>query len=193
MPDPTSTRARLARRVLAWGGYRLVGQMPRRTVTIGAPHTSNWDFVIGILVLWACEVRPRVLVKAELFHFPLGPILRALGAIKTDRGSGSGLVDTLAAAAQADGDFVLALAPDGTRTKVDHWKSGFYRLAQTTGLPVTPVSVDGPSGVIEIGPSIAITGDIRADMDVIRAFYDGKRGVRPGFASTVRLRAEDGE
>ena len=106
-------------------------------LVIGAPHTSNWDLVLAVLLFWANDTRPRVLVKSEVFWWPLGPLLRALGAIRTDRSGGGGLVARLAEAAAADEQFVLALAPDGTRRVTDHWKSGFYRLAQVTGLPVT--------------------------------------------------------
>ena len=97
----------------------------------------------------------------------------------------------LTAAADANEEFLLALAPDGTRRRVDHWKSGFYRLAQSTGLPVTLAYVDGPTREIGIGPTFALTGDVRRDMDRIRDFFVDKRGVRPGRGSVVRLLIED--
>ena len=95
------------------------------------------------------------------------------------------------AAADADEDFLLALAPDGTRRPIDHWKSGFYRLAQLTGLPVTLAYVDRPTREIGIGPTFALTGDVSSDMDRIREFFADKRGLRPGRGSVVRLRIED--
>lgn len=179
-----------ARTALRAAGWRKVGTLPHRGLFIGAPHTSNWDFVLTILVLWSDAVSPRVLVKKEIFRWPLGPLLRALGALPTDRRGGGGLVERLSAQARADQSFALVLAPDGTRTRTDHWKSGFYRIALATGMPVTLGFIDGPTRTTGVGPTVAMTGDVRADMDVIRAFYADKRGVRPGRGSTPLLREE---
>lgn len=188
-------RRRFARAALKAAGWRKVGTLPHRGLFIGAPHTSNWDFVLTILVLWSDEVSPRVLVKQEIFWWPLGPLLRALGALPTDRRGGGGLVERLAAQARTEQSFALVLAPDGTRTRTDHWKSGFYRIGMATGMPVTLGFIDGPTRTTGVGPTVALTGDVRADMDVIRAFYADKHGVRPGYGSTPRLREEaaDGE
>jgi 1-acyl-sn-glycerol-3-phosphate acyltransferase len=184
-------RARFARRALGLARLHPVGELPRRGLVVGAPHTSNWDFVLAVLVFWSHDAHPRVLVKSEVFWWPLGPLLRSLGAVETDRTGGGGLVARLTAAADADEEFLLALAPDGTRRAVDHWKSGFYRLAQATGLPVTLAFVDGPTREIGIGPTFALTGDVRRDMDRIREFFADKRGLRPGRGSVVRLLIED--
>jgi 1-acyl-sn-glycerol-3-phosphate acyltransferase len=183
-------RRRFARAALKAAGWRKVGTLPHRGIFIGAPHTSNWDFVLTILVLWSDEVSPRVLVKQEIFWWPLGPLLRALGALPTDRRGGGGLVERLAAQARTEQSFALVLAPDGTRTRTDHWKSGFYRIAMATGMPVTLGFIDGPTRTTGVGPTVTLTGDVRADMDVIRAFYADKHGVRPGYGSTPRLREE---
>lgn len=186
---PAGARARLAALLLRLAGWRAVGRLPRTGVFIGAPHTSNWDFVLTVLVLWNAGVSPRVLVKRELFWWPLGPVLRRLGALETDRGAG-GLVERLTAEARGDRSFALVIAPDGTRRPTDHWKSGFYRIAVASGLPVTLGFIDGPTRTAGVGPTIALTGDVGADMDVIRAFYADKRGVRPGRGSTPYLREE---
>lgn len=185
-------RAAFARWVLRATRFTLVGTLPRRGLVVGAPHTSNWDLALAVLVFWAHDRRPRVLVKAEVFWWPLGPVLRSLGAIKTERHAGGGLVAELTRAAAADDDeFVLALAPDGTRRAADHWKSGFYRLALATGLPVTLAFVDGPTRTVGTGPTLEMTGDVGADMDRIREFLSDKRGLRPGRGSVIRLRDED--
>ena len=194
-PDGSTThrpsrRARFARRVLRLARLELVGEPPRRGLLIGAPHTSNWDLVITVLVFWAHDTRLRVLVKSEVFWWPLSTLLTAVGAIRTERGGSGGLVARLADAAGEDEQFVLALAPDGTRRAIDHWKSGFYRLAEATGLPVTLAYIDGPNRIVGIGPTLTMTGDVHHDMDRIRAFYADKPGLRPGRGSTVRLRVE---
>lgn len=167
-----------------------MGSAPGTGLFIGAPHTSNWDWVITLLVLWSDHVSPRILIKRELFWWPMGAVLRALGGIPTDRGARGGLVERLVEQARSSEDFVLVIAVDGTRKKTDHWKSGFYRLAQATGLPVTLGFVDGPTRTAGLGPTMHMTGDVRADMDVIRAFYADKHGVHPGRGSTPRLREE---
>lgn len=184
-------RAAIARTLMRWTRWRKVGSAPRTGIFIGAPHTSNWDWVLTLLVLWSDHVSPRILIKRELFWWPLGPVLRALGGIPTDRGSRGGLVERLVAMARGAEDFVLVIAVDGTRKKTDHWKSGFYRLSQATGLPITLGFVDGPTRSAGLGPTMHLSGDVRADMDVIRAFYADKHGVHPGRGSTPRLREED--
>ncbi|HWS57338.1 MAG TPA: 1-acyl-sn-glycerol-3-phosphate acyltransferase [Actinotalea sp.] len=190
-PRPMRVRRWVARTTFRLIGWQHVGTVPRTGIILGAPHTSNWDLVLTVLVLWADGVEPRMLVKQEVFWWPLGALLRALGAIPTDRRGGAGLVRSLVAEAQSDQGFALVLAPDGTRTRTDHWKSGFYRLSRETGLPVTLGFLDGPTRTAGVGPTIQLTGDVRADMDVVRAFYADKHGVRPGRGSAVRLREED--
>ncbi len=189
--EPHGPRARLARRLLRLARWQLVGAVPRRAIVIGAPHTSNWDFVFTMFTIWADDISPHVLVKREMFWWPMGALMRSLGAIETDRDGARGLVQRLTAQARESEDFVLVLAPDGTRTPTDHWKSGFYRLALGSGLPVALGFVDGPTRTTGIGPTIELTGDVRSDMDRVRAFYADKHGLRPGRGSTVRLREED--
>ena len=183
------------RRALAWflfrvSGWRKVGTLPRTGIFVGAPHTSNWDFVLTLMVLWADEVPPRVLVKREMFRGPGDWLFRSLGAIPTDRRGGAGLVRRLVREAQESESFVLVLAAEGTRKKTDHWKSGFYRIAQETGLPLTLGFIDGPTKTTGTGLTFAVTGDVRADMDRVRAFYADKHGIRPERISTPRLREE---
>lgn len=185
-------RRAVARALFRLSGWRKVGTLPRTGVFVGAPHTSNWDFALTLMVLWADDVPPRMLVKRELFRGPLGWLMRRLGAIPTDRGAGGGgLVDRLVAEARESEAFVLVLAAEGTRRRTDHWKSGFYRLALATGLPLTLGFIDGPTRTAGCGPTLQVTGDVGADMDRIRAFYADKRGLRPDRAGPVRLREED--
>lgn len=184
-------RRSLARTLFRLSGWRKVGTAPSTGIFVGAPHTSNWDFVLTLMVLWADGVQPRLLVKQEIFRGPLGWLLRRLGGVPTDRRGGSGLVDRLVTEAREQESFVLVLAAEGTRRPTDHWKSGFYRLALATGLPVVLGFVDGPTRTAGVGDEVLhVTGDVTADMDRIRAFYADKRGVRPGRGSTVRLREE---
>lgn len=202
-PDtpPASSTARrmpvrrwLGRTLLRVSGWRRVGTAPTSGIFLGAPHTSNWDFVLCVLLLWADGVPPRMLVKKELFRWPLGPVLKAFGAVPTERKVRTGLVERMAReAAESAEPFLLVFAADGTRDRTDHWKSGFYRLALATGLPVVLGFVDSATRTTGIGGVLHLTGDVTADMDVVRAFYADKRGIRPGRESTPRLREEDAD
>lgn len=184
-------RRAIARALFRLSGWRKVGTLPSTGIFVGAPHTSNWDFVLTLMVLWADGIPPRVLVKQELFRGPLGWALTAVGAIPTGRSGGGRLVDRLVAEAAESDAFVLVVAAEGTRARTEYWRSGFYRIAQATGLPLTLGFIDGPSRTAGIGETFAVTGDVPADMDRIRAFYADKQGIRPERAGVPRLREED--
>lgn len=159
-------------------------------ILLGVPHTSNWDFVLMLAIAWREGLRPKFLGKKELFRGPMGPVMRALGGIEVDRANPAGLVDDLVARLSAGERFYLVITPEGTRGKSAYWKSGFYRLAQTTGLPVTLGYVDRSTMTTGLGPTFCVSGDVAADMDRIREFYSGKTGVRPGLGTEPRLADE---
>ncbi len=143
-----------------------------------------------LLLTWRDGVQARVLVKKELFRGPLAPLLRATGGIPLDRAHPGETVRTLLAEAEHDQRFLLVIAAEGTRDKGTFWKSGFYRMSMQTGLPVTLGFVDGPSRTMGFGPTFHPTGDVAADMDMVRAFYADKRGIRPANRTEPRLRDE---
>jgi 1-acyl-sn-glycerol-3-phosphate acyltransferase len=183
-------RRRLARTIFRLAGWTMVGEVPRTGIFVGAPHTSNWDYVITLLVMWHGGVSPRILVKKEFFHGPLGWLLRLTGSVPVDRRDPAGVVDQLAAQAATGKPFVLVLAAEGSRAKAEYWKSGFYRLAQQTGLPILMGFVDGATKTAGIGPTLIPSGDVTADMDLIRAFYADKNGFYPELKTEPRLREE---
>ncbi|WP_139983367.1 1-acyl-sn-glycerol-3-phosphate acyltransferase [Nocardioides litoris] len=180
--------ARAALRLVRW---RTAGEVPIRGVLVGAPHTSNWDWVLTQLLAWDSGVRIRLLVKESFFRGPMGPFMRATGAVSLDRDDPKATIDALLADAATDEAFLLGLAAEGTRSRAEYWKSGFYRISQQTGLPVTLAYLDRPSRTVGWGPTITLTGDVAADMDRIRAFYADKHGIRPELATVPRLREED--
>ena len=190
MHRPFLIRRTLARLLLRATGWRTVGTVPARAVLVGAPHTSNWDWVLTLLLAWDSRIQIRLLVKRELFVGPLAPLLRATGAVALDRRSPASTVRDLMAEAVGDQPFVLGLAAEGTRSRGDHWKSGFYRIARESGLPITLAFLDGPSRTVGWGPTFTPTGDVRADMDRVRAFYADKTGLRPEGFTPPRLREE---
>lgn len=186
-------RQRLAQWIVRAGGYRMVGEVPGTGIIVGAPHTSNWDFVTMLLVMWHGAAPPRVLVKKELFRGPLGWLLRRLGGIPLDRQNPAGVVSDLVREAGSGKPFRLIIAAEGSRSKREYWKSGFYRIAKETGLPITLAFFDPPSKTLGFGPTFHTTDDVRADMEQVRAFYADKHGIRPKHATDVRLREENGQ
>lgn len=158
-------------------------------ILIGAPHTSNWDFVLMLAIAGEADLRFHWLGKHTLFRGVAGPLMRALGGIPVDRRDPAGLVDEIVARLGGGERFYLVVTPEGTR-RGDGWKSGFYRIARATGLPVTLGYVDRTTRTTGLGPTIELTGDVRADMDVVRAFYADKAGHTPGRRTEPRLRDE---
>ncbi|MBN7793102.1 1-acyl-sn-glycerol-3-phosphate acyltransferase [Microbacterium esteraromaticum] len=162
----------------------------RPTVLIGAPHTSNWDFVLMLAIAWRLGIEVHWLGKKSLFRGWRGPVMRALGGIAVDRDDPSRIVGEVVAQAHAGEVFGLVVTPDGTRSGHTHWKSGFYRIARETGMPVTLGYVDRTTMTTGLGPTIDLTGDVAGDMDRIRAFYADKSGLRPEHRVEPRLRDE---
>ena len=183
-------RRGFARTALRLARWRTVGQVPRTGILVGAPHTSNWDWVAMLLLTWSQGVQARVLIKRELFRGPLAPLLRVTGGIPLDRSNPGETVRALLTEAQGDDRFLLVLAAEGTRGKGDYWKSGFYRMATQTGLPIALGFIDGPSRTMGFGPTFAPTGDVAADMDRVREFYADKCGIHPENRTEPRLRDE---
>jgi len=165
-------RRNLARLLLRLARWRTVGEVPRRAILVGAPHTSNWDWVLTMLLAWDNNIQIRLLVKDSLFVGPLAWILRATGAVKLDRANPGATIRALLEEAEGDEDFLLGIAAQ-------------------TGLPYTLAFLDAPSRTVGWGPTQHPTGDVVADMDLIRAFYADKRGIKPDGATTPRLREED--
>lgn len=183
----------IVRLLLILSRYRMVGDTQERVgVFVGAPHTSNWDFVVALMVMWHNGLPLRALVKKELFVGPLGWLLRAFGGVPLDRSNAGGVVQALVDEARsAERPFVLVVAAEGTRKHGEYWKSGFYRIAKQAGLPIILGYVDHATRTMGVGPAIRPTGDIRADMDEIRAFYADKGGIKPNLRTTPRLREEE--
>lgn len=174
--------------------WKVVGAHPapdRTAIFVGAPHTSAWDTPLMLAVAWQHRLRVRFLIKDEMLAGPLGPILRLVGALGVNRANPGRLVEDLIERARDDRAFQLVLTPEGTRKKVDYWKSGFYRLGVATGIPIILVAPDGPTRTVTFAPAVRLTGDVRADMDRVRAFFASQHGIEPSRRTEPRLRAED--
>ncbi|MCX6397374.1 MAG: 1-acyl-sn-glycerol-3-phosphate acyltransferase [Propionibacteriales bacterium] len=184
-------RRAFARSTLRITRWRLVGDVPEGGILVGAPHTSQWDWAVMVLIAWANGIQPHALVSHTYFTGATGWVLRSTGAVPLNREDPGAAIRALLALAEGDEKFLLAIAAEGTRSKGEYWKPGFYRIAQQTGLPIALGFVDGPTRTLGMGPSFHPTGDVRADMDLVRAFYADKHGIRPENRTEPRLRDED--
>lgn len=165
--------------------------LPDRCVMIAAPHTSNWDFPITMAMATVAGIEIHWLGKAQMFNRVLGPFFRFMGGISVERSSPQGLVGDLADLLRRSERLVLVVPAEGTRSPVEYWKSGFYRIAQEADVPIVCAYVDRATRSGGFGPQIRPSGDVVADMDRIRAFYADKTGLRPGRFNVPRLREED--
>lgn len=188
----TMIKRSLARLWLRCCGWAFEGEMPRATryVLIAAPHTSNWDFVHMLAFAWSQGVRLQWMGKASLFAFPFGGLMRALGGLPIQRHLRTNLVEQSAARLSTAQDFVLAVPAEGTRAQGTHWRSGFYHIARIAQVPIVLGYLDYARKRGGLGPEVHARGDVRADMDRIRAFYADKVGRHPERFTEPRLAEE---
>lgn len=172
--------------------WKTVGAMPDapRAVFIASPHTSNWDLPFALAVAWAMDIRISWAGKSSLFRFPFGWLMRGLGGIPVERGKRDNQVEKIAQAIRASERMYLVIAPSGTRSKRDHWKSGFYHIAKAADAPILLAFLDFANKRGGLGPLISVTDDVTHDMDQIRTFYAGIRGKRPERETVPRLKEE---
>lgn len=172
----------LGRTVLRLGGWRVVGEFPDlpKLVLIGAPHSSNWDGVWGFAAKLALGLDVRILGKHQLFWGPLGPLMRRLGVIAVNRDAPRGVVEQVAAQIRSRERIWFGLAPEGTRKPVEHWKTGFWKIARAAGVPVLPVYFHYPERVIGVGEPFWTSADMAADLARLRAWYRPWQGKHHG-------------
>jgi 1-acyl-sn-glycerol-3-phosphate acyltransferase len=174
-------------------GWRAEGQLPDvpKYVLIGAPHTSNWDLPFVLALAFVFRVKMYWLAKDSIFRWPFGPFFRWLGGIPVDRSKANGMVAQAVEAFDASERLVICVPPEGTRSKVRKWKTGFYYIALGAKVPINLSFMDYGRRAGGLGTLFWPTGDIEADMKQIQAFYAPIRGKRPDLFSNVP--AGDGE
>lgn len=173
------TRA-LGRAAMCAMGWRFEGELPDlpKFVIAVAPHTSNWDLVVGAAAMFALDLRIEFLSKHTLFRGPLAPLLRWMGAIPVDRSAAHGMVEqSVAAFARADAR-ILVIAPEGTRRRVERFKPGFLHIARGAGLPVVLAALDYGTRRVRLGPVVMPTADVEADRLRVEAHFAPIRGKR---------------
>ena len=178
----------LAHIILTLLGWRLLDppQRPARAVVVAYPHTSNWDALYAQLGKLALGLDAHWVGKDNLFRWPFAGILRRLGGIPVDRRASHGFVAQMAAQFAAHPDFLLVMAPEGTRKLTAGWKSGFYRIALEAGVPLILTTVDYARREVGILAYVELSGDPDADIATIAAHYAGRHGRNPELASPIR-------
>ena len=171
----------MGRRALSTAGWHIDGTMPNepKFVLIVAPHTSNWDFPLGIAALFAFGFRVSFMGKHTLFRGPLAIPMKWLGGIPVERAVKRDRVSESVAAFKASEKLILVIAPEGTRTYVPAWKTGFYHVAHGAGVPIVPVAFDFGPKVIRVGEPLLPTGDRDADISRLREYFRTSTGKVP--------------
>lgn len=174
--------ARLARFVLKIFGWKVIDRLPhhyRKYVLIMAPHTSNWDFVIGRLALWSLHVKAHFLIKKEAFLFPLGPLLKAMGGIPVDRSHSNNVVHDIAQKFRKSDLLVIVITPEGTRSLRHEWKRGFWFIARAAQVPIAMAYLDYKKREAGVGSHFMPSDNYQSDLATIYDFYKDKNARHP--------------
>ena len=157
---------------------------PDKCIICLAPHTSNWDFLIGQLYNRANGLKSNFLMKKEWFFWPLGPIFKRMGGIPVYRQKHTSMTDTLASTVRQADSFRLCITPEGTRKRVEDWKKGFYFIAQKAGIPILLYGLDYERKLIQCTKTIIPSGDVDAKMLSIKLYFKDFKGRKPENFST---------
>ena len=174
-------------------GWQFVGELPKEKhfLAIGGPHTSTWDFPVGMGLVFHHRLKISFLGKASLFEGLLGPLFRKLGGIPVDRSKNNkALVDQVIHEFKTRDKFILAMSPSGTRSYTSHWKSGFYKIALAANVPILLCFIDFKYKKAGIGTSYLLTGNVQEDMQFIRHFYSKINGKFPEKVSKIQIKEE---
>jgi 1-acyl-sn-glycerol-3-phosphate acyltransferase len=179
---------RFASFLLRLGGWRIEGavHLPPRFVLIAAPHTTNWDGFIMVLAAYAFRIRISWFVKHTWFRWPMSTLMRASGGFPIDRRKSHGVVaQVVERFTRGSEPLIVAVAAEGTRRKMPHWKMGFYHIARGADVPVVLGYVDYGRKVAGLGPAVRTTGDLEADFRVFREFYEKVTPLRPELMGPI--------
>jgi 1-acyl-sn-glycerol-3-phosphate acyltransferase len=189
-PSRPTRFQRLAQRVASRIGWRVEANLPvpEKCVIIGAHHTSGTDFLAMLLLATTLGIRFNWVAKDTLFWGPMGWVARSLGGIPVNRRQRTDFVARMAAMFQERQVLRLGIVPEGTRAKAPYWKTGFYYIALAANVPIVMGFADYGRKTVGLGPALIPTGDIQADIQVIREFYSNVTGRYPGQQNEIRIR-----
>ena len=187
--DLPTRRQRMALRLLNLAGWKLrFKPLPGpHGIAVVYPHTSNWDFPVGLLGKWAIGLKFRWVAKDSLFRGPVGALMRYWGGIGVDRRASMGATRQLSETMLASDWCWIGITPEGTRSYRPHWKSGFYHLAMTARVPLLLVYMDYSTKVLSVVDSLHLSGDSEKDMAAIAAIYEGRQALYPDQAAPIKL------
>ena len=174
-------------RLLGWSVH--VEYPPvEKYVVIVAPHTSNWDFILGLLAAWQIRMKAHWLGKHTIFVGPLGWYFKKIGGLPVDRSKAGNVIQQMADSFTTADRPILALAPEGTRSRLEYWKTGFYHIARAASVPIALAYIDYPSRRIGMEKTLWPGDDIEQVFDEIRDFYKDYHGKYPEKESRVAPR-----
>jgi len=183
----------ISTQLLRWSGWQIelqYQQLPPKYVLIVVPHTSNWDFPIGLLARAALELDIKYVGKASLFRPPFGPIFRWLGGFPVDRSRSHGYVEAVADLIRKHQRFAICIAPEGTRRRVDRLRTGFYYIAKKADVPIVMVQFDWQHKKIVVSEPFYPTNDQAADFSFIESYYQNVLGRYPELSFGYRALEE---
>lgn len=187
-------RSQLANLALRAAGWQVETDVPklRKYVIAAAPHTSNWDGVLLLAFAQALELPLAFMIKDEWVKGPMGPLMKRLGAVAINRSRKTNVVEQMIEEFGKRDALALVIPPEGTRKRAEAWKSGFYHIARGARVPVVPAYIDVPRKRVGFGEPIDLTGNVKEDMDKIRAFFAavGPTGFVADAFGPIRLREE---
>ena len=176
----------MIRRLCYWLLFKHMGwtandteKHPDKYIICLAPHTSNWDFLIGQLYNIAMGMKSNFLMKKEWFFWPMGPLFRSLGGIPVYRQKHTSMTDAMAETIRKTEHFSLCITPEGTRSRVEEWKKGFYFIALKAEVPILLYGLDYERKYIECSKTIVPSGDVEADMRLIKLYFKDFKGRKP--------------
>ena len=172
----------IGRAVLKSMGWKVAGSIPneKRILIVAAPHTSNWDFVIGMGALLGLNAKIRWIGKHTLFKPGISWFFRWLGGIPVNRKNPASLIEDVSNMIKKDRGLMIGVAPEGTRKKINRWKTGFLRIAKTTQSKILFISIDEPSKTIKIASTLFTpTEDKENDLEFVKSYFRNFKGINP--------------
>ncbi|WP_260679280.1 lysophospholipid acyltransferase family protein [Thalassomonas sp. M1454] len=171
----------LAQKILKLSGWKVVGELPNeaKVIMAVAPHTSNWDFILGILVKFSFNLKVSFLGKSSIFIWPFSLWLKSVGGIAVDRSNAHGVVGQIVNEFNNQSQLILGIAPEGTRSKVTKWKTGFLQIAQQANIPVVPVQLDFKHKQVMFFTKRMVSTDIDKELADIQSLFSPHCAKKP--------------